>query len=124
MPAPNDSDRPVLAEHPPPPASNRSTAVGGTSVRRTVIVANPPDGLHMRPATAFAKLARGFRCAVVVRNGEKVADGRSPHELIMLFAPPGTELLLELDGDDADIALDSLAAILTATDDDDPAAGS
>ncbi|MEO2092372.1 MAG: HPr family phosphocarrier protein [Gemmataceae bacterium] len=91
-----------------------ATAVGGTSIRRTVIVANPPDGLHMRPATAFAKLARGFRCAVTVRNGEKAADGRSPTDLLMLFAPPGTELVLELDGEDADIALDPLVAILTA----------
>jgi phosphotransferase system HPr (HPr) family protein len=91
-----------------------ATTVGGTNVHRTVIVANPPDGLHMRPATAFAKLARGFRCAVTVRNGDRVADGRSPHELLMLIALPGTSLLLELDGEDADIALDPLIAILTA----------
>jgi phosphotransferase system HPr (HPr) family protein len=88
--------------------------VSGTCIRKTVIVANPPDGLHMRPAMAFAKLARGFRCTIVVRNGEKVADGRSPHELLMLLAPPGTELVVELTGDDADIAADPLLAIISA----------
>lgn len=93
-----------------------ASAVSGMSVRRTVIVANPPDGLHMRPAMAFAKLARGFRCAVTVRHGEKVADGRSPHELIMLIALPGSELELVLDGEDAAVAVDPLAAILTAQD--------
>ena len=47
-----------------------ATAVSGMSIRRTVIMGNAPDGLHMRPAQAFAKLARGFRCAVTLRNGE------------------------------------------------------
>jgi phosphocarrier protein HPr len=92
-------------------------AVSGISIRRTVIVANPPDGLHLRPATAFAKLARAFRCAVTVRNGEKAADGRSPTELIMLIALPGTRLEVELTGDDADAAVEPLVAILTGTDD-------
>lgn len=87
-----------------------------SSVRRTVVVGNPPDGLHLRPAMAFAKLARGFSCTVSVRHGEKVADGRSPHELIMLIALPGSELELVLDGDDAGIAVDPLAAILSAHD--------
>jgi phosphotransferase system HPr (HPr) family protein len=97
-----------------------ATAVSGASIRRTVIVANPPDGLHMRPATAFAKLARGFRCAVTVRNGDKVADGRSPHELLMLLAPPGTELVVELTGEDAAAAVDLLLAVITAEGDDGP----
>jgi phosphotransferase system HPr (HPr) family protein len=95
-----------------------ATAVGGISIRKTVIVANPPDGLHMRPATAFAKLARGFRCTITVRNGEKAADGRSPHELLMLLAPPGTELVVELAGEDAETAVEPLIAILTALEDD------
>jgi phosphocarrier protein HPr len=90
--------------------------VTGMNVCRTVIVGNAPDGLHMRPAVAFAKLARAFRCTVTVRSGEKVADGRSPHELIMLIALPGTELELALDGDDAAAAIDPLVAILTGTD--------
>lgn len=94
-----------------------ATVVSGMNVRRTVIVANPPDGLHMRPATAFAKLARGFRCAVTVRHGDKTADGRSPTDLLMLIALPGSEVEVILDGDDADIALDPLIAILTAGED-------
>lgn len=93
-----------------------ATAVSGMSVRRTIVMANAPDGLHMRPATAFAKLARGFNCTVSVRHGEKVADGRSPTELIMLIALPGSELELVLDGEDADVAVEPLVAILTAQD--------
>jgi phosphotransferase system HPr (HPr) family protein len=87
------------------------------SVRRTVTVGHAPDGLHMRPATAFAKLARGFRCVVTVRHGEKTADGRSPTDLLMLIALPGTELEVCLDGEDADIAVEPLVAILVGQDD-------
>lgn len=94
-----------------------ATAVSGMSIRKTVIVGNAPDGLHMRPATAFAKLARGFRCAVTLRNGDRTADGRSPTDLLMLIALPGTELELVLDGDDADIAVEPLVAILVGQDD-------
>ena len=103
-----------------PPAGDSvmgASTVSGRCVRRKVIMANPPDGLHMRPATAFAKLARGFRCVVTLRHGEKTADGRSPTDLLMLIALPGTELELVLDGEDADIAVEPLVAILVGHDD-------
>ncbi len=94
-----------------------ATAVSGTSVRRTVIMGNAPDGLHMRPAMAFAKLARGFRCTVTLRHDDRVADGRSQNDLLMLIALPGAELELSLDGEDADIAVEPLVAILIGSDD-------
>lgn len=86
-------------------------------LRRTVTVANP-NGLHMRPATLFAQAARGFRAAVTVYNGPKRADGKSSLDLILLIAEVGTELVLEVDGEDAAAALDPLAAILAAPDPD------
>ena len=107
-----------------PPAGDSvmgASTVSGRCVRRKVIMANPPDGLHMRPATAFAKLARGFRCTVTITYGQKTADGRSPHELLMLLAMPGAELEMELTGEDADIAAEPLIAILAADGDDSPA---
>lgn len=87
-----------------------------TSVRiqRIVVVANPPMGLHLRPATAFAKLVRGLKCNVTLSHGDKRADGRSAFDLLGLLAPPGTELVLEVDGEDADIAVEPLCDILTS----------
>ncbi len=83
-------------------------------IQKTVVVANPPMGLHLRPATAFAKLVRGFKCTVTLSHGEKRADGRSAFDLLGLLAPPGTELLLEVEGEDADLAVEPLCDILTA----------
>jgi phosphotransferase system HPr (HPr) family protein len=80
-------------------------------IRRTVTVANPL-GLHMRPATAFAQLARAYRSAVTVWNGDRRADGKSSLDLILLVALPGCELVLEVNGDDATDAADPLARLL------------
>ena len=94
-------------------------------IRQSVVVGNPPMGLHMRPAMAFAKLARTVQGTISLTHGDKKADGRSPMELLMLFAPPGTELILEMDGDDADCILQTLIDILTAVDGaDEPPGGS
>ena len=82
-------------------------------IRRTVTMANPPLGLHLRPANAIAKLVRRSKCVVTVTLGDKVADGRSPSDLLMLFAPPGTELVLEVVGDGAAEAVEAVIAILT-----------
>lgn len=82
-------------------------------MRRSVVVANP-NGLHMRPATAFAQSARAFRAVVTVWNGDKRADGKSSLDLLLLTALPGVELVLEVDGDDAAAAIDRLTDILAS----------
>lgn len=79
-----------------------------------MVVANPPLGLHVRPATAFVKTARHYGCSVVVHRGEQKANGLSPFDLLSLIAEPGTELILEVDGAEAEAAIDALAAILTS----------
>ena len=82
-------------------------------MRRRVVVANP-NGLHMRPATAFAQAARAFRAAVTVWNGEKRADGKSSLDLLLLTAEPGVELVREADGDDAADAVARLGDLLAS----------
>ena len=84
---------------------------GSTSLRRTVVVANP-HGLHMRPATAFATFARKFASRVQVWNGTNKADGKSSLDLILLVALPGAELTLDVDGTDAATAIDARAQLL------------
>jgi phosphocarrier protein HPr len=88
------------------------------ALERTVVVRNP-QGLHMRPAMAFARLATRFRSAVTVRRQDRRVNGRSGLSLMTLAALPGTELVLEVDGDDAAAALPVLAAALEAPSADD-----
>jgi phosphocarrier protein len=66
----------------------------------------------MRPATVFAQLARNFASQITVWNGEARADGKSSLDLILLMAIQGAELLLEVEGDDAEVAVGPLERIL------------
>ena len=83
-------------------------------LRRTVIIRNPA-GLHMRAAAAFAKVAMQFHSAVTVRKQDRGVNGKSWLNLITLAARPGTELLLEVAGDDAEIAMPVLVEALGST---------
>ena len=83
------------------------------TLRRTVTIANP-NGLHMRPAAAFAELAAKFNSSVKLARDTQTVDGRNWLELLLLAAEPGTELTLEVAGPDAAQAIDALAKQLAS----------
>jgi phosphocarrier protein HPr len=85
--------------------------MNGEPLRRVVTVANP-QGLHMRPAAAFAKAARQYQSTVTVSREDRSVNGKSQIDLLLLAAEPGAQLTLEVSGDDATRALDELGAIL------------
>jgi phosphocarrier protein HPr len=82
-------------------------------LRATVVIRNP-KGLHMRAAYAVAKVAGRFRSAVTVRKQDRAVNGKSGVSLMTLAAPPGSELVVEVSGDDAAAALPVLAEALAA----------
>lgn len=75
------------------------------------VIANA-QGLHMRPISAFTKVAREFNCKIHVRYGEIGADGKAVMELLSLGAPAGSELVIEAEGDDAAAAVAALVALV------------
>jgi len=83
------------------------------ALQTTVVVRNP-NGLHMRPAMTFARIANRFRSSVTVRHQQRTANGKSMTQVMMLAAREGTELVLEVAGDDAAAALPVLTAALEA----------
>jgi len=88
-------------------------AMNGETLQCKVIITNP-QGLHMRPASAFAQLAGRFQSRVTVYKGGQGINGKSPLELMFLGADQGTELTLETAGPDARAALDALAGLMAA----------
>jgi phosphocarrier protein FPr len=70
----------------------------------------PEHGLHARPATAFASLARSFDSTVQVTLGGKRVDGKSMASLLQLGAAHGTVVRLSAEGSDAEQALQQLKA--------------
>lgn len=82
-----------------------------TPVTRILVIRNE-QGLHARPAEMFVRLARQFQSRIeVVREGRRV-EATSIIELLTLGAGPGTELLLEVDGDDAEEAANALVQLV------------
>src|SRR5438874_1478993 len=87
--------------------------MNGETLRRKVTISDP-QGFHMRPATLFAQRASQFQSTVTVSKEDRRVNGKSPIELLLLFAPQGTELTLEVSGPDAPAALETLAELLAA----------
>jgi phosphotransferase system HPr (HPr) family protein len=71
-----------------------------------------PDAvaLHARPAADFVRTAMGFDAAIFVGTEEREADAKSLLAILALGARGGTTLRLRADGDDADGAVEALAA--------------
>jgi phosphotransferase system HPr (HPr) family protein len=86
--------------------------MNGTSIRHTLIIENP-QGLHMRPITAFVETAVRFQSSVQVsKAGDTAVNGKSPINLLGLAAEQGTQLILEITGPDAEAALQALVEVL------------
>ncbi|MFA6384697.1 MAG: HPr family phosphocarrier protein [Candidatus Omnitrophota bacterium] len=81
-------------------------------VSKTVIVKNK-QGLHARPAALFVQVANKFDARVTVTYNDEKVNGKSIMGILMLGAEQGTEISIEADGKDAEIALVELEKIIS-----------
>jgi phosphotransferase system HPr-like phosphotransfer protein len=58
--------------------------------------------------------AKRFICEVAIFNGDLKANGKNLWDLMALSVFPDMDVILEVDGTDASIALETLAEILGA----------
>jgi phosphocarrier protein HPr len=90
---------------------------------RTVTIGSR-SGLHARPAALFVKAAAEQPVPVRIRVGDgRAAEARSMLAVLALGAGHGTEVTLEADGEQANQALDALAALLARDLDSEEAVG-
>lgn len=82
--------------------ASRTATIGSTS------------GLHSRPAALFAKAAAKTGHAVTVTAHGKTADGRSLLAIMTLGAKNGDDVVLDVDGADAERVADELVALLSS----------
>lgn len=82
-----------------------------TVVARRAVICGA-EGLHLRVAAEFARLASGFEAEVRLLLGDHAADGKSILDLLGLAAGPGREVVVEARGPDAEPALAALVATL------------
>jgi len=82
-----------------------------TPVTRAVIIVNT-EGLHARPADMLARAALKYRSRIEVLCRNERVDAKSTLNLLILGATQGTEVIIEACGDDAEEAVDALAALI------------
>ncbi|GAC1346507.1 MAG: HPr family phosphocarrier protein [Ktedonobacteraceae bacterium] len=70
------------------------------------------SGLHARPAAIFVQNAKGFQSQVTLSKNEKTANGKSILSVLTLGAEQGDQVVLKVEGDDAESAVDKLASLL------------
>jgi phosphocarrier protein HPr len=69
-------------------------------------------GLHARASAKLTKLAGGFRSEIhLSRNGRRV-NAKSIMGVMMLAAGMGTQVELEVEGEDEQAAADAIAALV------------
>ena len=85
---------------------------------RTVRVGSS-SGLHARPAANFVQACKASGCKVTVQKGEgKPANGSSMLGVMALGAHLGDEVLLTVDGENAEAELEKIAAVVETNQDE------
>lgn len=71
-------------------------------------------GLHARPSAALTQLASRYKCSVWLTRGPdgRRVNGKSIMGVMMLAAACGSQLTVEVDGEDEDEALAALLELI------------
>jgi phosphocarrier protein len=80
-------------------------------IERAVTIRNPL-GLHARPAAQFVRLAASFTAQVTLARDGMSVNGKSIMGVMMLAAECGCELILRVDGSDAEAAAAALEQLI------------
>jgi phosphocarrier protein HPr len=71
-------------------------------------------GLHARASASFVKCVEKFDAEVTVTKDGQTVNGSSIMGLMMLAAGPGSTILIETEGPEAEEALDALTGLVEA----------
>ena len=80
-------------------------------LERTITLASK-SGLHARPAAVFVQKAKTFHSQITLSKNDKTVNGKSILSVITLGAVQGEQVILKINGEDANTAIDQLAALL------------
>ncbi|MGZ3357479.1 MAG: HPr family phosphocarrier protein, partial [Isosphaeraceae bacterium] len=101
----------IIASLTRPPERVRPTEEAPADFAKYIdLTVRNPTGLHARPATVFASLAKTFESEVRVRHDGKVANGKSLASLLKLGAEGGSDIRVMAQGPDEGRALEALKA--------------
>jgi phosphotransferase system HPr (HPr) family protein len=76
----------------------------------------PEAGIHGRPAARILKAAKGFSSQIVLVKGDREANAKSILKITGL-AKKGERITVRAEGEDAEEAVETLAALISADED-------
>ena len=76
------------------------------------VIINNKLGLHARAAAKFVTLASSFSSTIDITKDHQTVNGKSIMGVMMLAASRGTRLILTIDGEDEEVAADSLQRLI------------
>ena len=80
-------------------------------MERTVTLGSK-SGLHARPAAVFVQHAKGFQSQIMLAKDDKTANGKSILSVLTIGAEQGDQVILIVNGDDAESAMNELVLLL------------
>lgn len=81
-------------------------------------VLNNEMGLHARPASKFVKIANSYKSKIEIIKGDKRYNGKSIVTLLSLGLKSGSEITIEVDGDDENTAIEAIKKLVENNFDD------
>ncbi len=69
-------------------------------------------GLHARPAMQIVETAQKYRSQIFIEKDGNRVEANSILDLLVLVAPPGTELTVIAEGPDEDEAVDAIVRLI------------
>ncbi len=82
-------------------------------IERDATIVNPL-GMHARPAAEFVKTASRFKSHVQVSKDGISVNGKSILGVMMLVAERGSSMHIQTEGEDAELAMEALLALVAA----------
>jgi phosphocarrier protein len=79
---------------------------------RTTTTINNKLGLHARASAKLTKLAGGFPCDIWMSRGDRRVNAKSIMGVMMLAAGIGSEVTIEISGEQEREAMDALLALI------------
>lgn len=81
-------------------------------IKQKITVKNK-QGLHARPAALFVQIANKFDSRITVRRHKEAVNGKSIMGILTLGAEKGSSIWIEIEGEDAQRAMQELEKIIT-----------
>jgi phosphocarrier protein len=69
-------------------------------------------GLHARASAKLTKLAGGFKSEIHLSRNTRRVNAKSIMGVMMLAAGVGSEIAIEVDGEDEQVAMDALCSLI------------